>query len=803
MPATAVSCGLFVDNAPTALVPLEHVDVRARILGAHARVVCTQRYRNHDTRPVEAVYVFPVDEAAAVCGFAATVNGVRYEGTVQTREQAFATYDDALAAGHGGYLLDEEQPDVFRASVGNIVPGSEVHIELTYVTELAFEGDAVRFTLPTTLSPRYAPAADRTGVGPTPAEVLNPPRLLTVPYGLSLSIDVRMPGPIRRIESPSHPIAVEQTDGHAVVTLGQQTTALDRDLVLVITSPGAGDPQVVVERTGGDRVAALTFRPTFPSQPVPADVVFVVDRSASMNGSSIDQVRNALQLCLRSLDTGCRFNILGFGSSYDVLFDCCREYDAATLDEAARYVANMQASMGGTEILPALEAAFRQGGGHERPLQVLLLTDGQVTDADAVIAAVRRQQGRVRVFTFGIGHGAGRHLVTGVARAGQGAAEFIAPGERIEEKVLRQFRRVFSPALDDVRLEWSNAPVLLASAPPRHLYDGDPLRLYAWLGEGPGTVTLRARGPAGPLAWTLDLGAVPAVEGRTVPTLAARTRIRDLEAGGEWPGERGSLQRERRAGAAVSEIVRLAKAYGLSSRETSWVAVEVRDVPTEGEPVLRTVPVALVSGWGGMDALSPLILARSAPKARPRVEAALFASSTAETEVCPPLGMLAIGDAPPVRTPIEEKHESAPQGPGMAARLGRAFGLGRLRRERPTPPYVGRAAGTPAAVPTSSTSSNRPLDRLVALQQAEGWWELTEELAAILERPLADLTSQLPAGADAVTRRAWATALALAFLERHAAAEAGEWAMLAAKARRWLGVVAGGDWLVRAQQVVG
>ena len=93
----------------SAAIPLEHVDVRASVAGAQARVTVTQRYRNQEAQPVEAVYVFPLDERAAVCGFSVVVNGVRYDGVVKPREDAFAAYDDALAEGHGAFLLDEER----------------------------------------------------------------------------------------------------------------------------------------------------------------------------------------------------------------------------------------------------------------------------------------------------------------------------------------------------------------------------------------------------------------------------------------------------------------------------------------------------------------------------------------------------------------------------------------------------------------------------------------------------------------------------------------------------------------------
>ena len=754
-------------------IPLEHVDVRAEILGAHARVTFTQRYRNQESRPVEAVYVFPLDESAAVCGFAAVVEGFRYEGVVKPREEAFATYDDAMAAGHGAFLLDEERPDVFTASIGNLPPGAEAQIELTYVSELTCEGDSIRFTLPTTVSPRYAPAEDQGGIGRAPADVLNPPRASDVPYGLSFTARAAIPGRIRRIESPSHPISIDLGPDHATVTLAQEQVALDRDLVLLVTPDEVAAPQIALERHGTGRVAAaLTFRPQFAVARVPADIVFVVDRSGSMDGSSIEQVRNALQICLRSLEAGCNFNIVGFGSRFESLFGECRPYDERSLAEAASHVAALEASLGGTELLPALEFVLEQATRSERIAQIVIMTDGQVTNTDAVIEAVRRRRDRVRVFTFGIGRGASHHLVKGLARAGGGAAEFVYPGERIEPKMVRLFRRALSPALTDVRIDWGGMTVTSVPSTVGPVFADEPLRAYGLMQAGQsGTVTLHARGPSGPLSWSLGVQAADVVEGATVGTLAARARIREIEEGGSWSPDRGSQQHERRANRAVNEIIQLATEFGLASRETSWVAVQAREAPLTEQATLRRVPIAITSGWGGRDAPIGVQPTMAAPRGSRMLGGALAdsfdGSFVAEHRLARAPG--ASRDRAPRVT-----QAGPPKSPPPSI-------FGRFTRDDRLMDKVGLVPGLGGAAPV------RALDRLVALQRADGSWDLSQELADVLGLRFGDLVS-LPLGSENtdVARRALATALAITFLETRELSQHPEWELLAAKAARWL-----------------
>ena len=299
-------------------------------------MVVAQRYVNRESTPIEAVYGFPLDEGAAVCGF---------EG------------DRTV-----------ERPD----------------------------GDA-----------------------------LNPSVAFEVPYGLTLSVTIVIDGGISGIESPSHPIALSITGENATVTLAQEDAALDRDFVLSVDAPALRAPLAVVERTDvGDEVIGVAFTPTFEAATVPAEIIFIVDRSGSMAGTSIVEARNALQLCLRSMIEGCRFNIIGFGTKLDLLFRSSRRYDKASLEAASAHVADMQADLGGTEILRALKAALSHVAEEGLPKQIVVLTDGEVTNTDEVIALARAYSAQARIFTFGVGvgvgAGAGHPLVRGLARAADG-----------------------------------------------------------------------------------------------------------------------------------------------------------------------------------------------------------------------------------------------------------------------------------------------------------------------------------------------------------------------------------------------
>jgi hypothetical protein len=450
----------------------------------------------------------------------------------------------------------------------------------------------------------------------------------------------------------------------------------------------------------------------------------------------------------------------------------------------------MESSMGGTEILSPLEAILSKPPRPGVPRQVFVLTDGQVTNTGAVIKLVRKHSDTTRVFTFGIGAGASHHLVRGLARAGSGTAEFIAPGERIEGKVLRQLSKALAPALTEVKLDWGGLRVKQAPFHVPPVFAGGRVLVYGLVEGGtPREATLSARGPSGPVSFTVPLTG-PGSAGTLVATLAARTMIRDLEEGSSPLHDRhGSLQERGQTDSVKAEMVRLGTEYGLCSAHTSFVAVEMRETPVAGETHLRRVPIALTSGWGGVDDRMSITASSRRVMGSASITGAWHASEEGglSASALGRAGEQYFDDGASVMLSAQEFRRPPGARPD-AARARGAAGPARTSSFLSKLLALWRGAKRPSAdeAATLHPRSTRALDRLVTLQRADGAWDLTDELAKVLGVPLHELETKLRGQRGPDHRRALATALALLWLESNARDAETEWTLLARKAGQWL-----------------
>lgn len=385
-------------------VPLESIKIQVDVQGFTAHVLATMKYTNKDENPIEAIYIFPLDEQAAVCGFQATIDGRTIVAEVQEKQEARDTYDDAISSGQSAFLLEEsdESSDIFQISVGNLPPKKEAIIELRFVTELAVEVEGrVVFVLPTVLNPRYSPQDSTSSLS------TQIPRAAAVdsPYSFEFEMKVKAISAISEISSPSIALLVEIDDNDQSQAKVKQAEAhkFNKDVEVHILTSEPFKPQAIVENGAkiegkedkegfmASPVVMLNFFPEFKSSESSekGEFVFVVDRSGSMSGSKNNSARETLLLFLKSLPDGCYFNVVGFGSSYRTLFKKSKLYNDENLKEATQLAETTQADLGGTEILAPLEWVFSQPLVKGHPRQLFLLTDGEVGNTGQVINLVQ------------------------------------------------------------------------------------------------------------------------------------------------------------------------------------------------------------------------------------------------------------------------------------------------------------------------------------------------------------------------------------------------------------------------------
>jgi Ca-activated chloride channel family protein len=577
-------------------VPLLGVEVRAEVVAGHAVATVRQRYRNLETNAVEATYTFPLPTRSVVTGFAMSVGDRRFEGEVKEKAAAFQCFDDAITAGHGAALLEQARPNVFTASVGNLLPGEETLIEIQYVEPLCADEGAVRWSIPTLVAPRYISAA----VDVTDAEAVSPP-IGDARYGLDLEVTFDL-GAAVDVASPSHAIAVSETDGKTTVRLQQKDVALDRDVVVTACARAIANPATPIAssvchrrrkdgQSDGHGTVAVMLVPDLgasKSEPAtrPRHVVFLVDRSGSMGGTSMPEARTAMKLCLRQLREGDRFNVLAFDTQIEAFATEMVPYGPATLAKVDEWISRIDAR-GGTEILaPMLEAARMAPDG-----LVVLLTDGEVANEDQIVDAFMAARGTARVYSFGIGENVSDALLRELADRTGGAVQLIHPGERIDEKVTAQFSRATAARITDVTIKTRGISLGELAPTPSVLVDGEPTTVFATYEEsGRGALEIRGKkdGESFYLEVAVDLedeSERPAIE-----KLWAQARIRELERASVG-GRRAETMKER--------IVKLAQQYGVSSKHTSFVVIEKRagERRMNEQPASRVVPVAMPAGW--------------------------------------------------------------------------------------------------------------------------------------------------------------------------------------------------------------
>jgi len=761
-------------------LPLDVVEVRAAIAGTSAGVELTQGFRNPFDIPLEATYIFPLPDRAAVTAMRMECAGHVVEGVLKERSRAREDYDQAIAEGRRAAIAEEDRPDVFTMRVGNIAAGERVTVRLTLAQPLPYSDGEVTFRFPLVVAPRYIPgsplggapagsgvAADTDAV--PDASRITPPVLLPGfpnPVRLMVSADIDPAGlPLAGIQCSLHATA-EQTaaDGHTTVRL-QPGERLDRDFILrlAVADHDQVAASLMLTPDSAEDPARGTFTltllpPDGQGRPRPRDLVLVLDRSGSMLGWKMVAARRAAARIVDTLTGSDRFAVLRFDNQVERLSDAPGGLAGATdrnRFRAVEWLARTDAR-GGTEMLAPLETAvqllaggpeFQGASGHaaeaggggraanDRDRVLVLITDGQVGNEDQILQRLGPLLAGIRVHVVGIDRAVNAGFLSRLAAAGRGRCELVESEDRLDEAAARIHRRIGSPlvsgialAADDLEIEPGTvAPSLLPD-----LFEGVPVTVTGrWRGnpgggDPGGAITVRGTTPDG----TPFESKVTASVGSNQASAAtwARAHLRDLE------DRYACLADHDTAGVARLEqqITEVSLRYGVLCRFTAFVAVDSRVVADGGVPHRVTQPVELPAGWDpvglGLPSGVPFAAAAAAPLAampggavryRARAARALAGRERVMRRAAP---MKATGSGAVTAKESARLAEEM----GAAEEIGPAEEMGAARPTRTARAFTAGSAGVPTRYPGAVARTGGGPSRLLEARRQMG-----EEAAAL------------------------------------------------------------------------
>lgn len=504
-------------NETSLKLPLKAVNLDIAIQENVARIKIEQEYTNDLGKDINIEYLFPISDSAIFDHFEAQIGNKTIVGVIKEKQEAKKEFEELVSQGHtaGFTEIDDKSKDIMRCRIGNLLVNQTLIVRYSYLETLSVIMNKFwRLIVFSTLTERY---------NTPPESVVSKIRTVVADektYKWMIKASIESLSPITMLRIPSHGVDIEYNEDKtkAFVKLSKEYDP-NRDFELYYSSSKDIDPKFYIEhyeyetvnQTEPDVLGYITFYPMFNKQSLErtwklyklarkgpfedfgyfslpyknqvTEFIFVADRSGSMGGKRIVNLRQALITFLKRLPDDCLFNIVSFGSMYNFMYEKSQSIKEKK-EEAISIISAFNSDLGGTEIYSPLKAIYDTHNPESNiPKVIYVLTDGDVGNADAIIRLVKVNRNKARVLTIGIGSGTSNYLIKSVAKAGGGKYEFVRDEDNLGEKVKFMITSAISPYLTDVKISFGEYDEFVTDIQPKtnevpFILKDEPFKLY-------------------------------------------------------------------------------------------------------------------------------------------------------------------------------------------------------------------------------------------------------------------------------------------------------------------------------------
>lgn len=597
---TALADGMiipFPSELGYSQVDYHHVSVTINDMSAVTRV--EQRFSNPYPQTLEARYVFPLPPEASIRDFGVELDGRFVKIIKMSGAEAEDYLKQAIYNQRDPSLLQYFSWEFYAVDLSLPPLGSTIMI-LEYSEQISTQGGLHRYF--------YTLGTERYSAGPLPE--------------VSLEVDIIVDDGVAAIYSPGYPITTERINPRHIKATYRAENILPIEhfeLFYTLTDQpyGTGLLTHPDNERDGEGYFMLLLSPSSSvtvSDATPKDIVFVIDRSGSMDGDKIQQAQKALQYILTQLDEQDRFAVVSFDDRIENHANTLQSVTASSIQRARSYVTNLYAR-GNTDIEGALQRGldmFRFSEPQTNATQtIVFLTDGLPTagviDEIAIMDHVRLGNASIgaSIHVFGVGYDVNTHLLDRIASQNHGAVTYVQPGENLETILTNFYSRIAHPLMTNLELTFEGLAV--EDVYPGQLPDlfiGSSLALvgrYTDIDLGGLSVTLNGQISGTPWTQTYHYNLKGLGEHPFISRLWATRHIGELLDEVRVEGERKALVEEIEAMGMKFGIV-TPYTVGIVEGQISGVASDAtmklyqQDLDGDGQPDINQVSGAATVG---------------------------------------------------------------------------------------------------------------------------------------------------------------------------------------------------------------
>jgi len=426
----------YPENGPVAEV--DYLNTSTQINDGYSITTVEEKLDNRNSASVTDKFEFLIPKKAFFSGFSIIIDGKEYKADVLKKAEAQQKFEEATSSGKTAGLLETRDSELFSYSL-NFKPNQSIIVRLTYEQALARTLGEYEYV-------QYLRSSH---------DVKN----------LSVSVDIKSSTKVMSVETPglkadvTYPFANNARVRYTANALPAQDMR-----VVFKTENTALNGNMLFYKDRDQGYFMHIYSPTaeeIGTPPLNKDIIFVIDKSGSMKGLKLEQVKTAFSKIIGDLSEGDRFNIVFFDTELKPFSSEILIANSENKDKAIAAVTNVTDG-GSTNINAALTTALDMfyDGSENVPI-IVFLTDGMPTEGVTSTAAIRdnvlqANKANVSIFTIAFGEEQDYDFdfLQALSLENRGTAVYFEPTSEAAEGISGFYKTISTPLVSNLKFSY-------------------------------------------------------------------------------------------------------------------------------------------------------------------------------------------------------------------------------------------------------------------------------------------------------------------------------------------------------------